>query len=928
MTTILDLDADTTGLVDGSPWPGDATWTVSTGASYGPITGQHYIDTPVLRLTFGSGAPAMALPAHAAVGDVWTVHLVARVLTAADGPGVSVAGTPLGTTAAGGWRWGSATETDPVAGLRVLTVTCDGATSTLYLDGVLVGTDTTVDITEDAVAVLAAGGPGHSWELARLILLDEVPTTLGDDIAALVDQYVLAVTEVTAAGSWAVAGSVTVTSGVLWQPPTLPAPGKGGTPAPPAPPDPVEPSTLTAPEVVWRHSEVMAAPALDDQGWPVDWEPAERHVEAWASLQIVVDDVDVTQWAGVRTPMPTWSRAEPFGCMEAQLTFPQISTMQAPPAWCKVGAWVRLRWRLVDGSKRTAWLGVVDKFGHAEDSGEFTVLCRGPLLVSDLQLRPPAFDTTPRDVGLVIADVLNTAVSRRTETCEPRIIGIETSVAGGWEPRVLGFVQQLLATAVRSGQQWTVRCDVRTPEIVAKDTSHVAWSLTNGQRGMSIDLAQDWSQATNVLYGEGVSPDGGRWRNAVYPGWHPDETPPYPGDLGHGFTVGTSDADTTTETGVSDWQRQAGQPVTGLFSQSDRARTFEIQKAAGITQDGLVGPQTWAATFGTGTNVGTLDAFFLPIAWAPQVMPRLYEADGTDVGVNPDYDPDVIRVEDKVDFGQGVTKGEGKRAAREQLARMIDPGWSGTITLTLDPNEGSRYDIREGDNVRVRRFRGSDAIVVHVAHVAYSADSVTLTVDTNARDYPTLDAIRDRDRNATDPAKAVIKRIQKGTVTDARATFDAESPAGHLPRHAVFANLWSVVPVPFGRYGRIVRSEVTTSGEAAPFTVAVFNQPVDAARLVDLVGNPLTAAENPWDENADDLAAAGLVMAWGWKSQPAGYYPKSYSTPTGPGTATVTGRMVDDSSWDYATERAPWMWVAILAGESCWVQGRFWPGGD
>jgi hypothetical protein len=927
VTTVLDLDPATLGLVDGALWTGDGTWTVNAPPPYGPVTGRHYNDLPVLRIAFGDGAPAVMVPALEDVGTQWTVHLVARAVVTADGEGVSLAGTPLRMTAAGGWMLGyGSTVTDPVSGVRVLTVACDGTTATLYLDGVVVGTESAWTLGEGSVAVLAVGGPGHVWELARMQLLDEVPATLADDIAALVAAYVSDVVELEATGTWGITGTVTVRVGDLYQPPALPDPVAGGGQNPPALPDPVPPPDTLDASVVRRYSELMDTPDLNGAGWPVDWEPTEVVDEPWATLQVVVDGVDVTQWGGVRIPMPSWSRTEPFGASEATLLFPQITVFHGEPDWCVPGAWVDVRWRLVDGTVQRAWRGVVDKFGRTEDDGVFSVACRGPVLVADLQLRTPAFDPAPRDVGTVIAEVLNTAVSRRTLTCEPVVTGCLTSVAGGWEPRTTGFIQQLLATAVKDGRQWTVECEDRTPVIRLKDTETVSWSVRAGQRGVGVDLAQDWSQATNVLFGEGVAPDGGRWRNAVYPGWHPDETPAYPGS-GPGFTVGTTDASTSTGRGVSDWQRQAGQPVTGTYDQSDRARCFEIQKAAGIQEDGFVGPQTWAATFGTGTNVGTLEAFFMPLAWSPKVMPRRYEADGTDVGDNEAYDAAVIRVEDKIDFGQGVTKVEGKRAAREQLARLIHPGWSGTVTLELDPAECSRFEIREGSNGLIYGFRGAP-VQVHVAAVDQADSVVTLTIDTNARDYPTLDAIRDRERNATDPAKAVIKRLQKGTITEARATFDSESPAGQLPRHALFTNLWSVVPVPFGRYGRIVRTAITTSDAASPFAVAVFNEPVTAEQLVALVGNPLTAADNPWDEHADDLAEAGLVMAWGWKSQPCGYYPKHYSTPTGPGSAPVTGRMVDDASFEYATERSPWMWVATIASSSCWVEGRFWPGAD
>ena len=50
---------------------------------------------------------------------------------------------------------------------------------------------------------------------------------------------------------------------------------------------------------------------------------------------------------------------------------------------------------------------------------------------------------------------------------------------------------------------------------------------------------------------------------------------------------------------VSQWQDAAGGlTVDGIYGQSSRKRCREIQKLAGLVLDGLVGPQTWYATFG------------------------------------------------------------------------------------------------------------------------------------------------------------------------------------------------------------------------------------------------------------------------------------------------------------------------------------------
>jgi len=714
--------------------------------------------------------------------------------------------------------------------------------------------------------------------------------------------------------------------------PVLPDGADQDAPEPPEPQDP--PAGVDAPLLRWV-SETMPSPVLDAQGFPVDWAPTATRDTPLGRLQIVIDGVDVTWWGDVATPIPDWTRVEPFGSGDATITFPQITTFHAEPSWCKDGAAVDIRLVETGGTIHHRFAGVIEDFGHSEDPsqtqtpGAFVVHACGVVFADDLQLRKPAFTTAPQDIGSTVAHELNATISRRHDKVAAVVTGCLTSLAGAWEPRVTGWVQQLLATAVKGGRQWTVQCAVRSPVIALKDTTTVTWSVHNGQRGVAIDLDRDYSQAPNAIYGEGITTKGGRWRNAKYPGWRPDDTPAYPFSAPSStIHLGVSDADTTTGDGVSRWQAKAGVPVTGVYRAADRAACRRLQEDAGISVDGIVGPQTWAATFGTGSNTGTLECLVLPLAVSPSVQPRLYGPDGDDLGANPRYSAKVLRVERKIDFGQGVAKGEATRAAREILKRDSDPGWVGTVTLQIDPPERSRYLIDEGSNGTLRGVRGRD-LKVHVAKAEYSEDSVTLTVDTNARDYPTLASIRQRERDAVDPAQAIIsKRTTKASVTDSRATFDAESPAGQVPRHALFAGLWTVIRVPFGSYGSIVRTTMTTSGPASPFAVAVFDGPVTAARLLEVVGNPLTAESNPWDDAADTLDELGLLMAWGWASQPCGYYPKTYTDPNGATANPVTGRMVDDASWDYASVRSPWLWVAEFASASCYIEGRFLPGVD
>jgi len=712
-----------------------------------------------------------------------------------------------------------------------------------------------------------------------------------------------------------------------YTPPEVPDLPAGGSATPPEPPEPSAPIGYRV-QSIRRVSEIMPAPSLSG-GFPSNWVPSSTVQADVGRLQIIVGGVDVTFFRNAETPFPTWDRAEPFGSKSASIALPQITGFDSlgvgDLAWCVKGASAEIRLIRPDNSKLSLFYGFISEADVSEDTGVFTLQCHGVLYQGDLQLMKPPFVLTPADAGTVIPQALNAVVGRRYGSTATVKTGVKVGRTASWDPILTSWIMGHLATLITGGRQWTVQCDRATPVMARKNLTTVDATVRLGQRGIQIDLQSDLTQEPNAIYGEGIRDDGGRWRNAKYPNWRADDTPPYPIDPSRSILVG--DTDGSTNGGVSLWQARVGAKVTGKFTQSDRTILMRLQGRAGIQVDGALGPQSWAASFGTGSNTGSLDsAWIAPLAAIPQVTPNRYNSDGEIIGANSAYDPDVIRVETFINFGSGVTKAQAVTAAEQMLARDATEGWVGNIRFTLDPNEGSKYElIREGNNIRVNSFKGG-SITAHIVSVEYSEDTVTATVDTKARDYPTLAAILERDRQAQDPARSYRRSNKSSAATSERATWDAESPGGIVPKLALFNRLWTVLRIPVAQYGEIVRTQFTTS-PARPFSIAVFDRPITAATLLSVVGNPLSADENPWQNHADRLEKLGLLQAWGWNLQPAGYYPKEYSNPSGNETPPpVTGRMIDDGSWTYASTKPPWLWVAMIAEGSCQISGRFWHG--
>jgi len=68
-----------------------------------------------------------------------------------------------------------------------------------------------------------------------------------------------------------------------------------------------------------------------------------------------------------------------------------------------------------------------------------------------------------------------------------------------------------------------------------------------------------------------------------------------------------------------------------------------------------------------------------------------------------------FRVESFHDFGAGASLKEAKIDAKKIVARDFDPGWYGTIVLTADPAEGSRFEIKAGEQIRLKYFAGTSS---------------------------------------------------------------------------------------------------------------------------------------------------------------------------------------------------------------------------
>ncbi len=468
-----------------------------------------------------------------------------------------------------------------------------------------------------------------------------------------------------------------------------------------------------------------------------------------------------------------------------------------------------------------------------------------------------------------------------------------------------------------SVNQWTVMKNPgRQPILRVKNMWDVQWTVTLGTPGVAHDLNRDLLMSPNTYYGSGIDPEGCTWRNSKYPGQNADATPAYPGEV----TLGTASAS------VLAWERQmeaAGWGVTpdGVYTRADANIARAFQEAAGLAQTGTINAQTWAATWQIGSNANDLKgAYIYPIAMRGEVDPFLYNPKGDVIGANAGFNRNVARVETYDMYGSRVTKYEGAVSAEGRLRRDNPAQYMGTITLGIDPEEGSRFMMKAGQNILVKSHRGANR-QFHISQVDvnWEQQTVTLQVDVAGKDALTLAAFRDRYRETTDPTQRPRPQYRNSRQTeDRKVTWDCESGAGIVPRHAINAGLWNVLRIPCGESGDIISTEFTVETPAR-FSLGVFDKAVTHSMLINVGSSPLN--NEYWDD--DFWNDWGLIMAYGGEGQAGGFYPGLESDGD-----SMTGRLVDDASWHFQSRQPPWLWIAmwVESPSTNYISGRLLPG--
>lgn len=658
-------------------------------------------------------------------------------------------------------------------------------------------------------------------------------------------------------------------------------------------------------------------------------------------LHVWVDGQDVTFLRGSPTIVGECVQSVPLGDDRAAIEFPQVKPWDIPGtddlSPLRPDAPVEVALIRPDHSRTVLFEGFTSSFSDYSGDGRetYTVECEGTLAQAMHEPHDPPLFLEPTDVGVLIARALNKVTNRRYGAIPETTTGILSTNRGSQNQSVWQYVQDLLSVAWSDdGRQWTLRrVAPGTFRLVLKPTTAtVHWTVTKGAHGVTVDLIHDESTRRDAVYGRGVDTDGGVWANWFYPFLDEFLPPRYPfNNPATSVSTGTTDGDTDTGNGVTLWQRRMREigfavAVDGVMNGNDTAWVKAVQRKRGITADGVLGPQTWTATFDPGPLEVDLTAIRRPLATKPEVEPWLYAANGARSARNPAHDARIIRhAMPDVFMGTGVRKTtQGYAMADAILTREGTVGAAGRIVLTTDPHEAgaSRLDIQVGDNIEVVGHRGST--VVQVAEVAHGSLSSTLTVDERARDALSVEAILERNRQARTSTANRGGNYKSSELDRADVVqYESESKAGTVPRIAVNGNsgLWSVIPIFVSQVG-VAKAVLTATSPKAEIVCAIFGRPITANKLASFLSDPLASSDG-WYDNVDTLRESyGLMDIWGTPDQPGGYFPRQKTgDPVGP----LTGRLEERSGVLYDSQYGGVVWVALFTSRSTWVSGRIFP---
>lgn len=642
--------------------------------------------------------------------------------------------------------------------------------------------------------------------------------------------------------------------------------------------------------------------------------------------------VDVTFFRGAPTNLVSFSSGDPFGDSTAVIAFPQIGGFDDLDG-TDVGAWlgdfanVDIYWvsyapgtdevdprtnaqTLQVASAQKVWEGYVAsmEFTQDESKSSLSVQCQGALFQLDRYMEKPAYPPRPIPHETLIQAVFDPTTRPHLRT-QP--LTIEWPIAWALKiPWPEGGKKTIWTIDGMIGAKYT--------GFSTRDTGSWSPSLTG--------FVQDLLSVMYTDFDSGTVP-GNQWTIRK--------------DIGRKPVLYVRDRFRPAD--FSLWFGQVG--LTCSFTR-DTTSMANVIYGDGTDTAGVGWRNAVISDDGSRTS-------YQPLAASGDVYP---------IADNPGFSRTAFTVEKRYSYGPGFGLVQARDSAQKSLARDMEPGWSGTITLKVDPSPTfSRWMIRAGMTMKLQGFAGSGVagISLHIAEVQASveAGTVTMTVDTRYRDLLNLEESRVRARDPMTPSRMLKVGQRSQIIEDMLAPWDYTAGSGFVKRASLgFFNskpedmrfpwvdwlkafppqtngqyyvpvradhddknrrwtLGTSVPILLSEKGTIIRTEIVCcndQGEIVPakFHFSIYKTAVtlSAMPMKDGIHDPfeqdafesvpLTGGQFP--SGSWNPADVQLLVGWGNAAQPAGYSPGRFSDGDDP-----TGLLVDEAPWTFDLSSNP-----------------------
>lgn len=453
--------------------------------------------------------------------------------------------------------------------------------------------------------------------------------------------------------------------------------------------------------------------------------------------------VDVTYFRNIPAQLNNYSFNDPFGPATAEIAFPQVSVLDnlggSGLEWLVPDANVDIFWQdATTGVLTPLWEGYVVSFAYSQDenTSSVTVQCKGAMFQADDFEAYPTFPPYPIPYEFVIRDGLDYKTHPSL-----RLAATKLTFPPGWNtvvPSLAADPSYMKPYGVVAGQNWT--------GLTTRTTG--SWNkMLTGQIQSLLSL----------MY----TADGSQWTLMLNPGRQPE--------LRVRQIKQEPDASTLDVT--------VGQPGVTVSLTEDWTQAANVYYGKGNDVAGTTFENSTVSTDGSRTS-------YAPFAAMAQVQP-----------LTPSFDPSVMRRETYVQFDSGLTASQATALALSQLQRSAHPGYTGSVTLKLDPACNgvtlSRFLIQPGMTLNLHGFKGAvNGLLLHIGQVQVSVadNSVELTVDSKFRDLLTISQVQARTRDALTTLRALKPGSFSPVIQDLRKPWSYAAGSGVIPSSPVDAN--------------------------------------------------------------------------------------------------------------------------------------------